>query len=138
MEFALIIPIFLLMMFSLFDIGRLVYINNALSEASREGSRYGSVASRAYTASDRSAIGAWTADSMTAVPGPTVSVSCEREGAAVSTCRSGDVLVVSTESRVEMIVPCLGRVIDVLLGRPFGPCSGPVDLAAQSRVRVQQ
>ncbi len=36
-EFALVIPIFLVMFFGLFDVGRVVYINNALSEASREG-----------------------------------------------------------------------------------------------------
>jgi hypothetical protein len=56
----------------------------------------------------------------------------------VSTCRSGDVLVVNAASRVDTVVPCLGRVIDVLLNRPMGPCSAPFDLAAESRVRVQQ
>ena len=43
MEFALVIPIFLLMLFGLIDIGRLVYLNATLSQAAREGARVGSV-----------------------------------------------------------------------------------------------
>ncbi len=42
-EFALVIPIFLLMLFGLIDIGRLVYLNATLSQAAREGARVGSV-----------------------------------------------------------------------------------------------
>jgi Flp pilus assembly protein TadG len=38
-EFALIIPIFLLVVVGLFDAGRLVYTNSALSQAAREGAR---------------------------------------------------------------------------------------------------
>ena len=42
-EFALVIPIFLLMLFGLIDVGRLVYLNSTLSQAAREGARLGSV-----------------------------------------------------------------------------------------------
>jgi hypothetical protein len=38
-EFALIIPIFLLVLVGIFDAGRLVYTNSALSQAAREGAR---------------------------------------------------------------------------------------------------
>lgn len=38
-EFTLVLPIFVLVMFGLFDIGRLVYTNAALSQAAREGAR---------------------------------------------------------------------------------------------------
>lgn len=125
-ELALVIPIFLVLLFGLFDVGRVVYINNALSEGSREGSRYGSVASRANSATGRSQIGTWTASKLTAVPAPDVSVTCQREGSAVSSCHSGDVLIVRITSDVDMMTPVIGQLV------------GSLSLVAESRVRVQQ
>lgn len=42
-EFALIIPIFLLIVFGIVDVGRYVYMNSVLSQAAREGARVASV-----------------------------------------------------------------------------------------------
>lgn len=42
-EFALVIPIFFLMLFGLVDMGRLVHANSALSQAAREGARVAAV-----------------------------------------------------------------------------------------------
>lgn len=42
-EFALVVPLFLLMLFGLVDMGRLVYANSTLSQAAREGARVASV-----------------------------------------------------------------------------------------------
>ena len=42
-EFALVIPIFLFMLFGLIDAGRLVYQNSVMSQAAREGARLASV-----------------------------------------------------------------------------------------------
>jgi Flp pilus assembly protein TadG len=42
-EFALVIPIFLLLLFGLIDAGRLVYQHSVLSQAAREGARLASV-----------------------------------------------------------------------------------------------
>ncbi len=42
-EFALVLPIFLLVLFGLIDVGRLVYMNSVLSQAAREGARVASV-----------------------------------------------------------------------------------------------
>jgi Flp pilus assembly protein TadG len=42
-EFALVIPIFLLLLFGLIDGGRLVYQHSVLSQAAREGARLASV-----------------------------------------------------------------------------------------------
>ncbi len=41
-EFALILPVFLLVVFGLLDVGRMVYTNSALSQAAREGARLAS------------------------------------------------------------------------------------------------
>jgi TadE-like protein len=40
-EFALAVPIFALVFFGLFDVGKLVYTNSVLSQAAREGARLG-------------------------------------------------------------------------------------------------
>lgn len=42
-EFALILPPFLLLIFGLIDLGRGVYLYNAVANAAREGARYGIV-----------------------------------------------------------------------------------------------
>ena len=42
-EFALVIPIFLLLLFGLIDVGRYVFLSSALSQAAREGARLASV-----------------------------------------------------------------------------------------------
>jgi Flp pilus assembly protein TadG len=42
-EFALVLPIFMLLIFAVIDGGRYVYVNSTLSNAAREGARLGSV-----------------------------------------------------------------------------------------------
>lgn len=43
MEYAITVPIFLLIVFGIFDLGRVVYFASALQNAAREGARYGVV-----------------------------------------------------------------------------------------------
>ena len=45
-EFGLIIPIVLLIMLGLFDLGRVVFINNSLSDGARDGARHASTRPR--------------------------------------------------------------------------------------------
>lgn len=45
-EFALVLPLFLLILFGIVDLARYVYSNNALSEVAREAGRQGTVALR--------------------------------------------------------------------------------------------
>jgi len=40
-EFALVLPVFIMMLFGLIDGGRYVFMNNVLSQAAREGARVG-------------------------------------------------------------------------------------------------
>lgn len=42
-EFALVLPIFLLLLFGLLDVGRLIYLNSVISQAAREGARLAAV-----------------------------------------------------------------------------------------------
>ena len=112
-EFALVIPIFLLIVFALIDMGRLVYINNALSEGAREGARWGSVDLRAVDAAGRTSVGTRAANSLAAVPNPTVTVTCVDgvSSLATTTCGSGDVLVVRVDSPVTMFTPILAQIV---------------------------
>lgn len=45
-EFALVLPIFMLMLFGLIDVGRYVYMNSVLSQAAREGARLAAAEAR--------------------------------------------------------------------------------------------
>jgi len=42
-EFAILLPIFLLVVLGIFDLGRVIYTLSALHNAAREGARYGAV-----------------------------------------------------------------------------------------------
>lgn len=111
-EFALVIPIFLFIVFAFIDMGRLVYINNALAEGAREGARWGSVDSRTNSLAKRTVVGTNAANSLVAVPDPTVSVTCaEGDGIAGTTCGTGDVLVVQIDSPVTMLTPILAQIV---------------------------
>jgi Flp pilus assembly protein TadG len=125
-EFALVVPIFLLLLFGIIDGGRAIFANNSLSQAAREGARWGSVQNRSETAADRLAIADETISRINGVPSPEATVTCERNGAAIATCGSGDILVVSVESDFQFATPFLGT----LMGNP--------NLVAESKVTVNQ
>ena len=42
-EFALVFPVFILLLFGIVDAGRFVYMNSVLSQAAREGARLAAV-----------------------------------------------------------------------------------------------
>lgn len=108
-EFALVLPVFILLLFGVIDIGRLVYINNALSEGAREGARWGSVQGRSNTPSD---VQAHTIGIMSAVPDATVTVTCQSPiGTTVSICGSNDILTVAVSSQVTMLTPVISNLI---------------------------
>jgi len=51
-EFALVLPVLLLMVFGLLDVGRYVYMSSVLSQAAREGARVGAVEASWIESSD--------------------------------------------------------------------------------------
>jgi len=110
-EFALVLPLFILLLVGLLDVGRLVFINNSVSEAAREGARWGAVQSRSVDAAGRDSIGRHVLGAITGVPTPNVSVSCEKDGASVSRCNSNDILVVTVSTPVPLTTPLLDRLI---------------------------
>lgn len=112
-EFALVIPIFLLILFGMIDIGRLVYINNSLSEGAREAARWGSVQLRSRDDAGRKSVETYATGSMAAVPDPTAKVTCQ-DGVDLSdetVCGSGDILVVEVSSPVTMFTPIIAQIV---------------------------
>ncbi len=125
-EFALVLPLFLLLIFGLIDGGRLVYINNSVAEAAREGARWGSVQGRSTNAAGRQSIRDYTVERMTAVPNAQVTVTCERNGVARSDCRTNDILVITVQSPVNIITPVMGNIL------------GSITVSSTSKVVVHQ
>lgn len=112
-EFALIIPIFLLLVFGLVDLGRAVFISNSLAEAARDGARYGSVQARAYDDTTRNDVELWVVDRLVGVPNPTVEATCEPASPSFG-CTVDDVLIVTASTDLQMITPIIGQIIGPL------------------------
>ena len=60
-EFALVFPIFILLLFAVIDGGRYIFLSSTLSNAAREGARLGSVEAWWKGSSDASWAVAWVA-----------------------------------------------------------------------------
>lgn len=106
-EFGLVLPILLLLIFGLVDFGRAVYAQNALSEAARDGARWGSVQARAGT--DIAGIEDYTVSRVDAIPGVTATATCIES--SVLGCSPNDVLRVKAETDMEMITPVLAQIM---------------------------
>jgi Flp pilus assembly protein TadG len=124
-EFALVLPIVLFILFGILDLGRYVYSLNSLNEAARESARTGSVSLRAECPGlTRAACVDFVARArLQAVPLASIAVTatCEhvnangsRSTVAVSTCRSNDLLVVAIDAPFSPWTP----IISGLLGTP--------------------
>ncbi len=119
-EFALVFPIFLLLLFGLIDIGRFVYTANALNEAAREGARFGSVAawSQSCGGTREACVQAEALHRLAAVPGATVTASCLRTPIAGGTpvaasggCRTNDLLKVVVTAKFQVLTPIIGQFL---------------------------
>jgi len=114
-EFALVIPLFLLVIFGLVDLGRAVFVNNSLAEAARDGARYGSVQARSYDDASRAAVEDWVLDRLEGVPNPTVTVTCVPQTFALGCTGNGeDLVIVTTEADLDMITPIIGQIVGTL------------------------
>ena len=116
-EFSLVFPLVLLLIFGLIDIGRLVYAHNALSEAAREGARYGSVQAR--SAADVAGIEAFTVSRVAGIGGVTATATCIRPGVVVLPCAQFDTLEVRASARMEMITPVIAQLMSAIGLNPF-------------------
>jgi Flp pilus assembly protein TadG len=130
-EFALVLPIFVLVIFGIIDMGRYVYDWNALNEASRTAARVGSVAlwPPACNGLTREAcVRVVAKNTLTAVPIALtdVSVQCQRKsvsggaylGVSPNNCggtvpwRVNDLMTVTITRRFTLLTPIIGQLLD--------------------------
>jgi hypothetical protein len=123
-EFALALPIFLLLIFGLIDLGRAVFVSNQLAEAARDGARYGTVQARAWDDARRGAVEDWILDRLVGVPNAEAEVECTAAVASLG-CTVEDILVVTVRSDLSMITPIIGQIV------------GPLTLEGRSEGQVQ-
>jgi Flp pilus assembly protein TadG len=148
-EFALVLPIFLLIVFGIVDVGRYVYLTNAFNEAAREGARYGSVEQWSYACPASVPVASQTRFTCTAAVAlgriagapayvSTPTITCySRAGDATSAvsaayCRAGymfQVTVATPTSPVGQQFHFLTPVIGQLLGTPV--ISGQASVVVQ-------
>ena len=127
-EFALIFPIFMLVLFGIIDVGRYVYVSNSLNEASREGARYGSVEQWQYScpasvgSPDRfTCTSAVTLGRLTAAPAnvaatvtctPTSTPPAPTVLLAAANCGQNDLLIVqATAPSFQFLTPGIGLIL---------------------------
>ena len=138
-EFALVIPLFLLLLFGIVDFGRYVYTANGLNQAAREAARVGSVSLRPECIGTRDACIKQIARSR--VPGiiGTISFPSATSGEAVTagrygcfrlpaggvtarnvgvdSCRAGDMLRVRLENEFALVTPFISQFLgDLTIG----------------------
>jgi hypothetical protein len=138
-EFALVVPFFLLLLFGIIDLGRMVYAANAVSNGAREAARAGSVSNRPPECAGMGREACVVAVSQShawGLPSDAVDtvVTCERWPVGSSTptaigvgqCRTSDLLTVHSETQFELLTPLIGQFV------------GSFPLVGESKVTVQQ
>lgn len=136
-EFALVVPVFLMLMFAIIDLGRYVYTANALSNGAREAARVGSVGARPTECSGLSrqaCVQRIAQDRSWGVVGTvTTTVTCERVAlngsisvVSNASCRTGDMLRVRAQMPFAAVTPVVGQVLD------------NVTVSGETRVTVNQ
>ncbi len=113
-EFALVIPIFFLVLFGFIDVGRYVYTTTAYGQAAREGARWGSVEQWSFscpasvvTQTRKNCTEAVTLSRVPAgAPTPTtVTFTCP------ATCRFGDLISVRVAGTFTFFTPIIGNIL---------------------------
>ena len=112
-EFALAAPVIFLVLVGLIDGGRIVFINNEMSEAAREGARWGAVQGRAAAewSGSNSAVTDTVRSRLVVTPAPSVSISCADPRGSVDDCDSGELLTVEVTSSVRAITPLISDIL---------------------------
>jgi hypothetical protein len=126
-EFALIAPVLFLVLFAIFDVGRLIYVYNNLANSTRQAARAGIVAQytdpicysgTTYVGRDPCVQAVAHAQAV-AVPNPTFTPSC------TGSCAPGDVYSVTGSSSVTFLTPVVSQLL------------GPITVTATTQMGVE-
>ncbi len=161
-EFAIVIPIFLVVLFGMIDAGRYVYMRSVLSQAAREGARVAAVEASwlTSTAANCNTVGgpvcpanaSALTDDVTAAANRMVTpfgnvsalyISCNALGSAptdppctTSTGITGNVVSVRVELTYNPITP-VGTLIPLMLGAgSSGSFSGPITASGSATMVI--
>ena len=115
-EFALVLPIFLLLFFAIFDLGSAVFTFNSLTNAAREGARLAIVnqdnASIIARAKTQLSVGEITAPNVDVHFWPPASDGTpDKSGAECAPAAVGCLAVVTFESTYRPLTPIIGRIL---------------------------
>lgn len=131
-EFAMVIPIFLLLLFAIVDVARYVYTQNALSNMAREAARVSAVESRpacSQAARDACAnsiartritgVGLKAGSATTGSPAAVgVFVECRSQSnlalVSMAACKSNDILKVRLNSDFTLVTPLVSSFLSTL------------------------
>lgn len=135
-EFALVLPIFLLLIFGIVDAGRLVFTYNTIANAARGGARVAIV--------NQATAGTDTCDTTSPTAGPvgcaislaaslgltpgdvTVSYRDATDSTSCPTVAIGCVAVVTVQGQFKALTPIIGAII------------GPVTLASTTKIPIER
>lgn len=124
-EFALIVPIFLLVVLGLFDLGRAVFYHSTLSNASREAVRVGIVDQNATAIRTRAVEAAGGVMPITAAD-------------VVITHLNSDLSSGGTCSTAPYEIGCVVRVEVTHMFQPATPFVGPLTLHAETHQSIER
>jgi Flp pilus assembly protein TadG len=143
-EFALVLPIFLLLLFGLIDVGRYVYVSNAFNQAAREAARTGAVEQWKYdcpasvpvagqnrfTCTMAVAQDRLVGQSIDTGASSVTCVSAALQTQTASQCGATDILIVSLTSgtganRFRFLTPIIGQILS------------PPQIVGNAKVEVQ-
>lgn len=134
-EFALTLPIFLILVFGMLDVGRAVYTYNTLTNAAREGARFAIVNQDETSIADRTrqiAVGVgvdMTDPNLVAFykkgPAEDVETNAACDGSTASPITVGCVVVVKPRTTWQAITPLIGGLI------------GPITMQARSELPIE-
>ena len=126
-EFALVLPIFLMLLMAVFDLGRAIYMYNGVAEAARELARVTSVypGTPLGTTPETAAVLATQKHLVPALGNPTFAC-VDIDGSSVTeTCKAGDQVKVVILAPYQPVTPILSMV-------------GNINLASSSTFSIQQ
>jgi len=142
-EFALVLPVFLLILFGIFDAGRLIVTYNALANSARAGARVAIVnqSPAGTTTCDTTSPTAWpqgcaiasgtgaavdAADVAITYRDPFDAAACDPDPSDGITLKIGCVAVVEVSGHFDALTPIIGQIL------------GPIDLSSTTKIPIER
>ena len=134
-EFALALPVFLILVFGMFDVGRAVYTYNTLTNAAREGARFAIVNQDETSIAERArsiavGVGIDTSDPNLVAfykkgPNADVETNAQCDGSTAAPISVACVVVVKPSATWQAMTPLIGALI------------GPITMQARSELPIE-